>query len=596
MTSHLPTTATFSALYCTVILVLMVIALLRGKRPTEHILLLALGLLTLGGLLSPTEALKGFANEGMASVALLFIVSEGLTRQGGLRWFVQWMLRARYLRGQLLRMSSVIVALSSILNNTAVVAMFIPEIKQWAEEHKISPSLLLIPLSYAAILGGTCTLIGTSTNLLVAGMVKEQLGLELSMLTLSGVGIPVALAGIMLMITTAPWLLPKSRKNKHKSNNIENLLLAARVPEHSILIGRRLDEISAQSILGLFPVEITRHHNSLLIPAPSRDTRLMANDLLIFAGRARALVELCNIEGLELEPQHKFRRRDGLLPGQTIEVVLTPSSPLIGQEIGNGRFRKHYDAAVLAISREGQLVEPDHRQRWTLSVGDKLLIEMGEEFLERAGARDFILLQQRPREETSFLRRMCAMGLVVMMVILGATGALSIFKAALLTVVIMVFGGMLNVKDALKSVDTQVVLTIAAAIGVGQAVENAGLARMMTSGVLMLGGDSPMLALVMVYLTASLLTQLMTNNAAVVLVLPFALTLANTLDVSVMPFIITIMFAASASFATPFGYQTNLMVYGAGNYTMSDFLRIGLPMNILCAILVLILVPLFFPF
>lgn len=188
------------------------------------------------------------------------------------------------------------------------------------------------------------------------------------------------------------------------------------------------------------------------------------------------------------------------------------------------------------------------------------------------------------------------MGLVVMMVILGATGALSIFKAALLTVVIMVFGGMLNVKDALKSVDTQVVLTIAAAIGVGQAVENAGLARMMTSGVLMLGGDSPMLALVMVYLTASLLTQLMTNNAAVVLVLPFALTLANTLDVSVMPFIITIMFAASASFATPFGYQTNLMVYGAGNYTMSDFLRIGLPMNILCAILVLILVPLFFPF
>ena len=581
---------------CALMVLGIMIGLLRGKTPAEHVLLMALGSMTILGLVSPSQALSGFANEGMASVALLFIVSEGLTRQGGLRWFVRWMLGAKFLRGQLLRMSTLIVGLSSVLNNTAVVAMFVPELGRWAKERDVPASKLLIPLSYAAILGGTCTLIGTSTNLLVAGLVKERLGVELELMVLASVGIPAALLGVMFMVLVGPMLLPNTSNKAVGTARVEELIVAARVTMAGALVGRRLDEISARSVVGLYPVEITRGEE--VIPAPSRDTRLQGGDLLIFAGRARALVEVCDIDGLELEPQHEFRKQDGLLPGQTVEAVVTPRCPLVGQEIGNGRFRKQYDAAVVAIMREGQVVEPDASQRWIPSVGDRLLLQTGEEFLERAGDHDFILLQQRPKtgDEGTAGRRALAMLTVVAMVALSAMGVVSIFEAALGASLCMVVFGVLDFKQALASIDRRVVVSIAAAIGVGKAIENTGLAEELARGIVTLGGGHAWASLVLVYLVASLLTQIITNNAAAVLVLPFALTAASELGVNAMPFVIAVMFAASASFATPFGYQTNLMVYGAGNYTMGDFLRIGLPMNLLCGLFVLVLIPFFFPF
>jgi di/tricarboxylate transporter len=579
---------------CVVVVLAVIAGLLRGKIPAEHVLLSALGVLVLGGAVSPGEAMSGFSNEGMASVALLFIVSEGLTRHGGLKWFVAWMLRAKYLRGQLTRMFSIIITSSSVLNNTAVVAMFVPELKRWADERDVSLSKLLIPLSYAAILGGTCTLIGTSTNLLVAGLARESAGVELGLLSLAPVGIPVALIGGLFMIVVGPMLLPSHAKVRDSSRKIEELTLAARVQPGGPLVGRRLDEISARSVVGLFPVEIEREGAS--IPAPSRDVRLAASDLLHFAGRARALVEVCDIEGLVLEPQHAFERSVGVDPGQTVEVVLTPRCPLVGQEIGNGRFRRQYDAAVLAIMREGQVVEPDSMQRWILSVGDRLMLEVGEQFLDRVEPHDFIILHARQQESSPVWKRALSMAMVGVMVVASALGVTSIFEAALACALGMVVLGLLSFKQALSSIDRRVIVTIAAAIGLGKAIEKTGLADLAAHKIVVLGGGNPTLSLVLVYLAASVLTQLITNNAAAVLVLPFALTAAQALDVSAMPFIIAIMFAASASFATPFGYQTNLMVYGAGNYTFGDFLRVGLPMNLLCAALVLVLIPWFFPF
>ncbi len=579
---------------CVVVVLAVIGGLLRGKIPAEHVLLSALGVLVLGGAVSPEEAMSGFSNEGMASVALLFVISEGLTRHGGLRWFVAWMLRARFLRGQLARMFSIIVTSSSMLNNTAIVAMFVPELKRWSDEHNVSLSKLLIPLSYAAILGGTCTLIGTSTNLLVAGLAQESAQIELGLLSLMPVGVPVAILGALFMIVVGPMLLPAHSATRDSSRKIEELTLAARVQPGGPLVGRRLDEISARSVVGLFPVEIERDGD--LIPAPSRDVRLMGDDLLHFAGRARALVEVCEIEGLTLEPQHAFERSVGVAPGQTMEVVLTSRCPLVGQEIGNGRFRRQYDAAVLAIIREGRVVEPDAMQRWILSVGDRLMLEAGEQFLDRVDPHDFVMLHAREQIESPAWKRALSVVMVLTMVLASASGVLSIFEAALACALGMVACGLLSFKQALSSIDRRVIVTIAAAIGLGKAIEKTGLADIAAHEIVTLGGGNPTLSLVLVYLAASILTQLITNNAAAVLVLPFALTAAQALDVSAMPFIIAIMFAASASFATPFGYQTNLMVYGAGNYTFGDFLRVGLPMNLLCAALVLVLIPWFFPF
>ena len=580
---------------CGAVLLGVMYALLRGKIPAEHVLLSALGALILGGAVSVSEALSGFANEAMATVALLFVVSEGLTRHGGLRALVAWMMRATSLREQLGRMFALIVTSSSVLNNTAVVAMFVPELKRWAEQRDVPLTKLLIPLSYAAILGGTCTLIGTSTNLLVAGLASERAGVELHLLSLAGVGVPMAIVGAAFMVWVGPRLLPERARQIASRRELEELTIAAGVDPHGALVGRRLDEISARSVVGLFPVEIEREGQRL--PAPSRDTRLQGGDLLVFAGRARALVEVCDIEGLTLEPQHVFARRDeGVEPGQTVEVVVTPRCALVGEEIGNGRFRRQYDAAVLAILREGRVVEPDARRRWVPSVGDRLLIEAGEEFLDRVGGHDFVILHARPQPQSSPSKRALASLIVAAMVALGALGVLSIFEAALAASLAMVACRVITFKQALQSIDRRVVVTIAAAIGLGRAIEQSGLAALAAAEIVTLGGHDAMLSLLLVYLAASLLTQLITNNAAAVLVLPFAMTAAGHLGVSPMPFVIAVMFAASASFATPFGYQTNLMVYGAGNYTVRDFLRVGVPMNALSGAMVMLLVPRVFPF
>ena len=324
--------------------------------------------------------------------------------------------------------------------------------------------------------------------------------------------------------------------------------------------------------------------------------RLRGGDELIFAGRARSLVTLCDLEGMSIDATQTFSPEMGLEPGQTVELVLTRHCPLVGKGIGNGSFRGLYDGAVLAIAREGKIIEPDTNRRWMLEVGDRLLVEVGETFAERALGQDFVILSTAREEMGHWSKRYMGGAIVVGMVLAAATGVLSIFEAALAAALAMVGVGLLTFKQALASVDRRVIVTIAAAIGLGEALRQAGVAEAAASAIVTLGAGSPWLTLALVYTVTSVLTQFITNNAAAVLVLPFALTSASVLGASPMPFVIATMMAASASFATPFGYQTNLMVYGAGGYTFQDFLRIGVPMNVICGILIILLTPYFFPF
>ena len=580
---------------CLAVLAAVVTLLMRGKLAAEYVLLSALGVLVLSNAATPEAALSGFSNVGMATVALLFVLSEGLTRHGGLRWLVERTLGASTgPRATLARMCLPVFAASAFLNNTAVVAMLIPEVKRWASLHKASASRLLIPLSFSAILGGTCTLMGTSTNLLIAGMAAEMSNVQLHLFTPTLLAITVGALGLGLLFVLAPLLLPNYPPEQEGFPAYDHLTLVARVEAGGPLENVRLDQIEANAAPGLFPVEIRRA--GIVIPAPSKGERLRSEDRLVFAGRARSLVNLCDIDGLELEPHQSFKPEMGLKPGQTVEVVLTHHCPLVGKGIGNGNFRGLYDGAVLAIAREGRIIEPDRERRWVLDVGDRLLVEVGETFADRALGQDFVILSAASQELSHWSKRYLGAVIVVGMVAAAATGVLSIFEAALAAALAMVFAGLLTFKQALASIDRRVIVTIAAAIGLGEALRQAGVAEVAASGIVELGAGSPWLTMALVYTVTSVFTQFITNNAAAVLVLPFALTAATVLHVSPLPFIIATMFAASASFATPFGYQTNLMVYGAGGYKFSDFFRIGLPMNVAVGVLVIVLTPLFFPF
>ena len=580
---------------CLLVLGAVIVLLLRGKTAAEYVLLSALGVLVLTGAVSAQAALSGFANVGMATVALLFIISEGLTRHGGLRWLVERTLGGTQgSRGILARLCMPVFAASGFLNNTAVVAMLVPEIKRWAQTHGKPASKLLIPLSFSAILGGTCTLMGTSTNLLIAGMATDMAQIELGLFTPTPLALAVALVGMLALFILAPLLLPHHEPEQEGFPAYDNLTLLARVDEGGVLENARLDQIEASASVGLYPVEIRRAGD--IIPAPSRSVRLRGGDELIFAGRARSLVTLCDLEGMSIDATQTFSPEMGLEPGQTVELVLTRHCPLVGKGIGNGSFRGLYDGAVLAIAREGKIIEPDTNRRWMLEVGDRLLVEVGETFAERALGQDFVILSTAREEMGHWSKRYMGGAIVVGMVLAAATGVLSIFEAALAAALAMVGVGLLTFKQALASVDRRVIVTIAAAIGLGEALRQAGVAEAAASAIVTLGAGSPWLTLALVYTVTSVLTQFITNNAAAVLVLPFALTSATVLGASPMPFVIATMMAASASFATPFGYQTNLMVYGAGGYTFQDFLRIGVPMNVICGILIILLTPYFFPF
>lgn len=596
---------------------------LRRAAPTDLLFLLALVGVTVTGVISPEDAFRGFSNPALLTIAGLLVVAAGLRSAGVLDWVGKKMLGSvETERSAMLRLVPALIASSAFMLNTALVAMAAPVVVDWCRRRRISPSRLLIPVSYLTILGGVCTLIGTSTTLIANGILKseqERRTIELrsqeetgaitpalaseerafiaqagpmGLFELGVVGLPCALVGGIFMIFVAPRLLP------NRTDMIEQLgdqrreyLVEMQVLPTCPLIGDDVESAGLRHLPGLFLIEIDRDGDTLT-PVRPQDV-IYAGDRLIFTGVVSTIVDLEKIPGLvpaadityELHPETRTQRR-------LTEVVLSRTSPLIGQTVRGANFRRLYNAAVVAIHRNGVRLT-NKIGSIGLEPGDTLLLQTRDDFVSAyRNSRDFYLVssvegESSRRHDKAKLAGSLVIALIVWL-ILGTTGLLpdslsSPAIASLAVALLMILTRCLRVSEARNALDMRVLVTIAAALGLGLALQKSGAAQTIAEGIIAAVGSNPFLLLATVYLVAIIMTELISNNAVAAMLLPLSIAVAEVAGLGPRPFILAITLAASLSFATPVGYQTNLMVMGPGGYKPADYLRCGGPLALLMA-------------
>jgi len=540
--------------------------------------------------------LVGFSNQGMLTVAALYVVASGLTETGAVQLIIKSFLGQSKNPVKIqTRIIAPVMGLSAFLNNTPIVAAFIPALQDWSRKFGVPSSKLLIPLSYAAILGGTCTLIGTSTNLIVNGLLISEKGVHLNMFAPAYVGIPIAIAGFIYLVFFGNKLLPEIRSHYSNFENTREYTIEMILKPESPHVGRNIGEAGLRELPGLFLVEIVR--DGTILAAVERDEILQGNDRLIFTGLVDSIMDLQNIQGLEPATNQVFKLDTPRRDRHIVEAVVSQTNPLNGKTIKEGEFRYKFGAVVVAVSRKGERINKKIGDI-ELKTGDILLLEAPRDFAQRYKySSDFLLVSTLSnRTRLDFQKSGTAWVILLGMIAFVTFNVLSMFQASFLAAFLMVITGCVKVGEARKSIDWQVLMVIAAALGIGNALFISGAAGHLAGTFIRFAGSNPYLTLIAVYLVTWVLTEMITNNAAAVLVFPFAISISSSLSVEFMPYVMVIMFAASASFATPIGYQTNLMVYGAGGYQFKDFLKVGLPLNLIVAAITLILVPVIWPF
>ncbi|MER3440538.1 MAG: SLC13 family permease [Gemmataceae bacterium] len=575
---------------------LMTGALVATRIAPDLVVLGTLTLLLAAGVVAPEEALRGFANEGLVTVAALFVVAGAMRNTGALDHLVTYALgRQRSLWGAQLRLMLLVAALSTVINNTPLVAIFLPLVVDWSRRNGLSPSKLLMPLSFATILGGLCTVLGTSTNLIVAGLWNRDFpDRPMTLTTITWIGLPCCLVGLVYLAFLSRRWLPDRNAPRTQLDNPREYTVEMVVEPHSPIVGKTIEQAGLRHLPGLFLIEIDR--NGTVLPAVAPQEKLHADDRLIFAGIVESVVDLQRIPGLKPATDQVFKLDAPRSHRCLIEAVVSSSCPVVGRTIRDGRFRNRYQAVVLAVSRQGQRL----RQKVgdiVLQPGDTLLLEAHPWFVEQYRyAHDFLLLSQvadstPPRHD----KRWLALAIFVGMVGIVASGFVGTAPAAMLAAALLILGRCIAGDEARKAVEWPIVLVIGGSIGIGSAVESTGLAQRCAALTTGLTGHDPWLALTVIYAATMLLTELLSNNAAAILMYPIAVATANHFGASPLPFVLALTIAASCGFAFPMGYQTHLMVYGPGGYQVRDFLRLGGPLNLIVGATTCILVPLVFP-
>ncbi|MCW5774868.1 MAG: SLC13 family permease [Phycisphaeraceae bacterium] len=581
------------------LLVGMLAALVAGRWGPDIILMGVLVTLLLAGIIDAGEAVRGFSNGGVITVAMLYVVAAGMRETGAINLIAGPMLKkAKSVVSAQARMVLPVVGLSAFINNTPIVAMLMPAIDGFSKRSGIPASKLMLPLSYASIFGGVCTLIGTSTNVVVAGMmshadVRDTLGdpVRLSMFTITWVGVPMAIVGIAYILLFSKWLLPdRSSPEQAGQEQSRKYLAAMRLTEGSPLAGKTVEGAGLRSLPGLFLSRIDRADSTVIAVGP--EETLCAGDVLVFVGRLDSLVDLQQFKGLE--PIADEEGGSGYRPNlRLVEAVVSPASPLVGSTVRSAGIRTRYGAVVVAVHRQGYRLRGkigDIRLR----PGDTLLLEAPQGFAKQyRDSTDFMLVSEAA--QTAALRHeraWIAMGIVLAVVVAISTGWLDPMVAAMAGAGLMILTRCCTGPQARRSVDFQVLIVIAAAFGIERAMSKTGLASWIAHGVVDATADlGPWALLAVTFAVTTFFTCIITNNAAAVLMFPIALGITQEAGLNFLPFAVVIAVAASCEFSTPIGYQTNLMVMGPGGYKWIDYTRFGGPLTILCGIVCVALAP-----
>lgn len=596
-----------------IMLILMVGLMAMGRFAPDIIMMGVLTVLLVTGILNPEEAIQGFANRGVMTVGMLYIIASAMKETGAMSRITAMLLgRPKDERSAQIRLIFPVAVMSGFINNTPIVAMFLPTLAGIARRCRIAPSKLFMPLSFASILGGVCTLIGTSTNVITSKLLSdEQLtvdggpvtldnpALEFGMFTLAKVGLPIAVVGLAYILIFGRRLLPDRLNPIEDAETHEQGYHAAlKVSVGSPIVGKTVEAANLRNLPGLFLSRIEREHDSIVAVSPTE--KIQSGDVLVFVGQLESVVELQQIKGLvpesidsqddeqEAEPGSQYRPNLRI-----VEAVVSNNSSLVGMTIRQSGIRTRYGAVVVAVRRQGQQI-PGKLGEIRLRPGDTLLLEAPPGFSGRFGStNDFYLVNESGTPAAlRHDRAWASIGILALLVVLISFRIFPPMTAAMLAAGLMILTRCCTGPQARRGIDFQILTVIGASFGIGQAMIKTGLAEDISMAIVSVCASmGPYGLLAAIYALTTVFTATMTNNAAAVLMFPIGIGIAASQGLNPMPFVVAITVAASCEFSTPIGYQTNLMVMGPGGYRWLDYTRFGGPLTLLCGAVCVVLAP-----
>lgn len=570
------------------------------KLSVDLVALLIMGVLLISGIISPSEGISGFSNPATVTVASMFVISAALQKTGAvvkLASKVTKLFKKNFWTAIFITMISV-GFISAFVNNTPVVAIFIPILLNVASENKISASKLLMPISFASMLGGVCTLVGTSTNILVSSIASDHGFEPFSMFEFSALGLIFFAAGIIYLFVLGIRLIPERRKENDLESNfkLNDYITEIVLEQTAASIGKPLSDSPLVQELDIDVLEVIRNKQSLTLPFSKMI--LQAGDILRVRCDINEIQKIKDRMGVELVSDFKWKTESTEDEETTIlEAIISPNSDLIGKTLKSSEFRNRFQATALALRHRGKLMQ----KRFTdipLSAGDALLIEVKTDNLNRLSQNyNFVLVTDVPIQKYRRQKILIALPIIVGVILFASLGIAPILVTAIIGAVLLILTKCITLNEAYQAIDWKVIFLLGGILPLGIAMEKSGAAQLLSNFLIRTLGDLGPAALIAVfYLITTMLTETMSNNATVILLAPIAITTSAALNIDPRPLLIAITFAGSASFMTPVGYQTNTMIFGVGHYKFIDFVKVGTPLNIIFWILAVIFIPYFFPF
>ncbi len=580
--------------WITIVTVLsMFTVLLFTKLRADLVFLAAIAILFVTGVLDEKEAFSGFSSPSVVVIGVLFIVVAGLTYTGVLQWIVKHLLGQpdSYCKA-VVRLMLPVAALSSFLSNTTVVTLFVNIVKIWSRKLGISPSQLLIPLSYASGMGGVCTLIGTPPNLIISGLYTDNTGHTMNIMATAIPGLFCLFVGILSIIAMRR-LLPERKTPENAFEATSDYTVELLVPSDSRLIGKKIGQAGLVNVTGGSLIELI-HFDTVVSPVPE-DEPIMGGDRLVYSGQVDEILNLKESHGLVNADHYVFSMNEIEKNRQFRTAYVTFGSNLIGKSIGEGTFEKDNNMVLVAVSRRGQRIAESPRNV-RLEAGDTLLFECPANIsINTASLSSQMQFFDSPEVPNIGARTILSTTIMLAMVVISALGVMPLLQCAFLAAAAMLLLRCCTPEQAMKSINWDILMVFAGSVVLGMAIQKTGIAERMAFGILDICGTNPIVVMTAICLVGTFITEFISNTAAGAMFFPIMFNAAEKLGYEPFPFLIALMISVSSSFATPIGSPTHMLVYGPGGYRFSDFIRIGLPMNFIILAANILIVNMVYP-